>query len=109
MRVYIGKKEMETLVNSFVFSNFNYCFLVWHFTTCKSTNKIEKMHQRCLRILLYDSKSDYKTLLEKSGKCSMETKQLRVLSIEMFKTVNNLNTTLMKDISTSKINVFIVL
>ena len=28
MKVYIGKKEMETLINSFVCPNFNYCPLV---------------------------------------------------------------------------------
>ena len=28
MKVYIGKKEMKTLINSFVYSNFNYCLLV---------------------------------------------------------------------------------
>ena len=45
MKVYIGKKEMEILINSFVYSNLNYCFLVLHFTSCKSTKKIEKIHQ----------------------------------------------------------------
>ena len=34
----------------------------------------------------------------------METKQLKVLSIEIFKTVNNLSTTFMKDICKTKIN-----
>lgn len=31
MKVCTGKKEMETLINSFVYSNFNYSLLVWHF------------------------------------------------------------------------------
>ena len=81
MKVYIGKKEMEMLINSFVCSNLNYCFLVLHFTSCKSTKKIEKIHQRCLRILLNDYVSDRKHYQKKSDKCLMETQRLRILSI----------------------------
>ena len=39
---FLGQKEKETLVSTFVYSNFNYCSLVWHFPTKKSTNEIEK-------------------------------------------------------------------
>ena len=41
MIVNVGKKEMETLIYSFVYSTFNYCPLVCHFILCKSLNKIE--------------------------------------------------------------------
>ena len=77
LRKYIGEKQMETLLNSFIYSNFNYCPLVWHFSSCKSTAKIEKIHKRCLKMLLNDNISDYNTLLDKSGKPSMEIKRLR--------------------------------
>ena len=33
---YMGFKEKEVLLNSFVLSNFNYCPLVWHFCSSKS-------------------------------------------------------------------------
>ena len=102
LRAYIGNKEMEILINSFIYSNFNYCPLVWHFSSCKSTAKIEKIHKRCLRMILNDNTSDYQTLLEKSKKTSMEIKKLRNLATEIFKTVNNLNPSFMKNIFTSK-------
>ena len=35
-------KEKEVLLNSFVYSNFNCCSLVWHFCLSKSLYKIEK-------------------------------------------------------------------
>ena len=104
LRAYIGNKEMEILINSFIYSNFNYCPLVWHFSSCKSTAKIEKIHKRCLRMILNDNTSDYQTLLEKSKKTSMEIKRLRNLATEIFKTVNNLNPSFMKNIFTSKEN-----
>ena len=37
LRAYIGYKEMEILINSFTYLNFNYYPLVWHFSSCKST------------------------------------------------------------------------
>ena len=104
MKLYLGKKEMETVIKSYVYSNFNNCHPVWHFTSCKSAKKTEKIHQGCLRILLNDKVSDCKTILEKNGDWSMETKRLRVLSIKIAKAVDNLSPNFMKDVSTSEIN-----
>ena len=100
LRKYIGEKQMEILLNSFIYSNFNYCPLVWHFSSRKSTAEIEKTHKCCLKMLLNDNISDYNTLLDKSGKPSMEIKRL-ILATEIFKTINNLNPIFMKNIFTS--------
>ena len=35
MQKYTGFKEKEILLNSFAYSNFNYCPLVWHFCSAK--------------------------------------------------------------------------
>ena len=55
-------------------------------------------------MILNDNTIDYQTLLEKSKKPSMEIKRLRNLATEIFKTVNNLNPSFMKNIFTSKEN-----
>ena len=99
---YMGSKELEVMLNSFIYSNFNYCPLVWHFSSNKSLEKIEKIHKRCLRLVLNDYDSDYKTLLEKSGKDSMKIKRIKTLATEVFKTINDLNPSFMKNIFTSK-------
>ena len=83
---FMGKEQKEALINSFIFSNFNYCPLVWHFCSCKSSQKIEKIQLRCLRIIYNDYSSDYQTLLKLSQKPSMEIKRLRNLALEIFKT-----------------------
>ena len=36
LKCYLGKKELEVIVNSFIYSNFNYRPLVWHFSSCKA-------------------------------------------------------------------------
>ena len=76
------------LINSFIYSNFNYCPLVWHFSSRKSINKIENIQKRALRFLLNDYSSDYETLLKKTNKCTMEVKRLRLLALEIFKAFN---------------------
>ena len=85
LQKYMGKPEKVAIVNSFIYANFNYCPLVWHFSTCESIRKIEKIQKRCLRIVLDDYDSDYNVLLRKSGKVTMQIKRLRILAIEIFK------------------------
>ena len=104
LKHYLGKKELEVIVNSFIYSNFNYCPLVWHFSSCKALRKIENIHKRCLRMIHNDSDSGYETLLTISGKSTMQISKRKQLAIEIFKTVNNLNSKFVKNISTSKQN-----
>ena len=42
----LGQKEKEILINFFVYSNFNYGPLIWHFTTRKGIDKIEKKFKK---------------------------------------------------------------
>ena len=104
LKRYLGKKELEVIVNSFIYSNFNYCPLVWHFSSCKALGKVESTHKRCLRMTHNDYDSDYETLLKISGTPTMQIKRIKQLAIEIFKTVNNLNTDFMKNIFTRKQN-----
>ena len=101
---FMGKDQKEAHINSFIFSNFNYCPLVWHFCSCKSSQKIEKIQLRCLRIIYNDYSSDYQTLLNLSQKPSMEIKRLRNLALEIFKTINDLNPSFTKSIFLAKLN-----
>lgn len=95
---YLDKSEKATIINRFIHANFNFCPLVWYFCPCNSAEKIEKVQKRYLRILPNDYESDYDTLLEKCGKSTMGVKCLRILGIELFKTINNTNPKFMKDI-----------
>ena len=65
---FMGFKEKEILLNSFVYSNFNYCPLVGYFCLRKSVKKIEKIQEQGLRILYNDFSSDCESILNKSGK-----------------------------------------
>ena len=77
LQTFMGQKEKEAMINTFVHSNFNYGCLIWHFSSKKSQNKIEKIHERSLKFLSNDYVSSYAELLEKSTSVSMEAKRLR--------------------------------
>ena len=100
LQKYMGKSEKEAIINSFILSNFNYCPLVWHFSSCESIRKIEKIQKRCLRIILNDYESDYETLLCNTNKPTMEIRRSRTLDVEIIKTLNEI----MKGIFTPKEN-----
>ena len=46
---------------------------------------------------LNDYESDYTTLLKKTNTNTIEAKRLRTLAIEILKTMNNINSSFMKD------------
>ena len=39
---FMDKEQKEAPINRFIYSNFDYCPLVWHFCSCKSSQKIER-------------------------------------------------------------------
>ena len=98
LKTFIGFKEKKILVQSFVYSNFNYCPLVWYFSSVKSLQKIEQLQERTLRFFYNDHISSYNDLLLKSDKCTMLVARQRILCIEIFKTVKQLNPPFMQNI-----------
>ena len=94
----IGFKEKHVLIQSFIISNFNYCQMVWMNCSNESRRKIERIRERSLPLLYNDYESDYNSLLHKADISKMEIKRLRTLVIEVFKTLNDLNPTYMKEI-----------
>ena len=94
----LGFEERKVLVNTFVMSNFNYCSLIWNFSTAQLLNKIENLQKRALHFLLNDYDSTYYDLLEKSGYPNMNLRRQRTLCIEIYKTLKKLNPGYMNDI-----------
>ena len=68
------------------------------FASSKCLTKIENLHKRALRFMLDDYSSSYKRILEKSSKFSMDVKRKHEISTEIYKTLNNLNPSFMKEI-----------
>ena len=95
---YLSTDSKRLAVNSFTLSNFNYCPLVWNFASSKSINRVEKIQERALRIINNDNISSYSTLLENHKKTTIKVKNLQILATEIFKTLQNINPSYIKDI-----------
>ena len=63
----------------------------------------ERIQKHCLRIISNDL-CDYETLLRNSNKPTMKIRILRILAVEIFKTVNEINPPYMKHIFPPKEN-----
>ena len=80
----------KTLINSYFYSNFKYCPLIWMFSSAKSLNKVESLQKRALRFLYANYDSSYNSILKLAGKSTMNINGLRSLCIKIFKMLNNI-------------------
>ena len=79
-------------MTSFGMSHFSYCPLVWMFHDRKLYNKINKIHERAVRIIHKDSTSNFERPRTKSNSVSVHQMSLQLLLlIEIHRTINNLN------------------
>ena len=54
-------------------------------------NKINRLHEQCLRITYNDKTSTFKELLEKVNSVSIQYKNIQVLAVEMYKVTNGMS------------------
>ena len=70
-------------MNAFFNSQFSYCPLVWMCRSRTNNKKINKLNERCLRIVYNDKQSSFNELLEKDGSVSIHTRNTQMLATEM--------------------------
>ena len=69
-------------------------------------NKINKIHERALRIAYKDYVSSFDILLERDKSGTIHTKNLQTLMMEIFKTQNNKNPSFMNEIFRERVNMY---
>ena len=62
---YMGINKRRILMKCHIFSQFNYCPLVWMCHSRSLNNKINRIQERAPRIVYRDYKSSFKELLQK--------------------------------------------
>ena len=80
------------------FSQFNYCPVFWTCHNRALSNKINKLHERRLRIIYNDKASTFKELLEKDNSVSIHYRNIQALAIEMYKVANGMSPEIMNEI-----------
>ena len=95
---FMGCEQRKIIMNAFISSQFCYCPLLWMCHSRSIHTRINRIHERSLRIVYSDDVSSFEQLLEKSGSVSIHHRNLQLLAIEIYKAINNLSSSLMSDI-----------
>ena len=76
--------KRKILLNSFVTAQFNYCPLIWMCHSRTLNNKINRIHERALRRVYNDYKSNFKELLERDHSFTIHKGNIQYLAIEAY-------------------------
>ena len=99
---FLTKQGRMIIYNSFILSNFNYCPIVWHFCTKRSSAKIEKLQERGLRFVTEDYTSPISTILEKTNSKLLHVSRIQTIAHEAYKILNKEAPFYLHDILTFK-------
>ena len=88
---YLDVDSRKIIYQSFVACNFNYCPLVWHFCGKVNNSKLEKIHERALKIIYKDYDSSYEELISKSNSSTLLKSRIRLILCEVFKSIHRMN------------------
>ena len=99
---YMNLAQRRSIMKAFICSQFGYCPLVWMFHSRKINNRVNSLHERVVRVVYRDYKATFSELLSKDKSVTIHQKNLQLLATEIFKTKNELNPIIMKEIFTLK-------
>ena len=82
---FMSTNKKRLVMKAFMSSQFSYCPLIWMNHSRTLNNKINRIHERSLRVVHNDKKATFKELLEQGKVVSTHTRNLQILVTEMFK------------------------
>ena len=89
-RNYMSFDKRHMVMKAFLESQFNYYLLIWMFHSRTSNNKINRLHERALRIVYSEYKSSFCELLEKDKSFSIHHKNIQTLAIKIYNFLHSL-------------------
>ena len=93
---YMDLSKRKCLMKAFVKSQFDYFPLVWMFHSRELNNRINRIHERALRLVYQDNSLSFAELLEKDNSVTIHQRNLQVLATKIFKLKNGLAPEIMK-------------
>ena len=83
--------KRRSLMKAFITSQFNYCPLIWMLLYMQLNNRINKIHERALRLVYKDNnKLTFNDLLELDNSVTIYQQNLQILVTEIFKVKSSL-------------------
>ena len=80
--------KRRTLFKSFIEAQVKYCPLIWMLCSCNSNKKINRLHERALRLVYDDYSSSFETLIEIDSSFIIHHQNIQNMLIEIYKSLN---------------------
>ena len=97
---FLNEDKLKLIMKTFIESQFNYCPLIWMCHSRTLNNKINKLHERALRVVYDDDDLTFEQLLEKDNSYTIHERNLQKLAVEMYKVKHNLSPVPVQEIFT---------
>ena len=95
---FMSFSQKKLIFNSFIRSHFNYCPLIWMSCSRLQNNKINKIHERSLRIIYNNYSNSYSELMKIHNEKTVHQCNIQTLMIEVYKFLNGLSPPIMNDV-----------
>ena len=95
---YMNRNQISIVTSAFIKSQFSYCPLIWMFSSKKSLNRIDNIHERSMRLITQDFVSEFDSLLRQCNEQSIQQICLNFLMTEVYKYLNGLSPEIMDDV-----------
>ena len=106
IRSFLTQKQSNHLHMAYIMAPINYCPLVWIFCSKMAHNLIKKTHYKALCARFNTFNATFEELLLSSNSITVHTKNLQLLVVEIFKSLNHLNPEFMWDSFVLKLEVY---
>ena len=93
---FMSVDKLRRILKAFIESQFQYCPLVWMFHSRTLNNRINRLHERALRLAYKEPHLTFEELLIKDKSFTIHHRNLQKLAIEMYKFHRNLSPEIMK-------------
>ena len=87
--------QLKLIMKAFILSQSNYCPLVWMFHSRELNNRINRIHERALRLAYRVHSSSFHELLIKDGSVTIHNRNLQILVTEIYKFLNGISPKIM--------------
>ena len=95
---HMTNTQKKLIFSSFIKSQFSYCPLIWMFCSRTANNRINKIHERSLRVIYDDYNISFDELLQLNCETTIHLKNVQNLMIEVYKFLHGLSPPIMNEV-----------
>ena len=86
---FVNKSKLRKIVKAFIESQFGYCPLIWMFHSRTLNNRINRLHERALRLIYRNLNLTFQEMLFIDNSFTIHERNLQKLVTEIYKCKNN--------------------